>query len=128
MDIRIGLWFDEHVSSRIVSCSKPKANRDRWSEVPATAQTRGARVDNDAAYMHRLPKASRALVVGLFLCSLQLSSSAPFCDLLFSWLWKPVSSQHSRKPVFLAVFGRSPLPIWTAVSLRFPLKLFPCAT
>jgi len=115
------MWFDEHVLSRIVSCSKPKANRDGWSEVPATAQTRGALVDNDAAYMHLLPKTSRALFVGLFLSSLQLSSSAPFCDLrFFLALEARLFSQHSRKPVLLAVFGRSSLPIWTSVSLHFP--------
>lgn len=48
--------FDEPVSYRVASCSKVKANRDGWSEVLATAQTRGAFwVDNDAAYMHLLP-------------------------------------------------------------------------
>lgn len=113
------MWFDEHVSSRIVSCSKPKANRDGWSEIPATAQTRGALVDNDAAYMHLLPRTSRALFVGLFLSS-QLSSSAPFCDLrFFVALEACLFSQHSRKPVLPAVFGRSSLPIWTSVSLHF---------
>lgn len=57
MDIGIGVHrFDEPVSYPVASCSKVKANRDGWSEVLATAQTRGAFwVDNDAAYMHLLP-------------------------------------------------------------------------
>jgi hypothetical protein len=57
MVITIGIHrFDEPVSYCVASCSKVKANRDGWSELLATAQTRGAFwVDNDAAYMHLLP-------------------------------------------------------------------------
>jgi len=90
MDMRIGRHGLMR-ASRVVECSKPKANRDGWSELPATAQTRGAygwKTTLHICTMHLLPEASRALFVRLpFSSSLQLSGPAPFFDLHLSRLW-----------------------------------------